>query len=137
MRELKLRAFWKIFKEMRYFSGAYIQCGYKDFQTGILIPIDNTKRSVYMGGCETMESTGLKDKNGKEIYEGDIIGLVDSQGDLVKHEIKWDTEDYAAFIGINIGYPTLKSTLRQTWLNECGFEIIGNIYENPELLEKK
>jgi hypothetical protein len=68
-----------------------------------------------------LQFTGLLDKNGKEIYEGDIIRAFDSMGEAIKHEIKW-RQDLCAF------------TAHQKWIDESKFEVIGNIYENPELI---
>lgn len=76
-----------------------------------------------------MQSTGLKDKNGKEVFIGDIIKC--TRGCL--HEVYLEKEYGGTFIG---GMPAiyLKGLLSgYAWTEDE--EIIGNIYENPELLE--
>lgn len=78
-----------------------------------------------------MQSTGLFDKNGKEVFVGDIIKY--ARG--CHHEVYIEKEYAGTFIGgmpavylkgLNVGYAWTGSE-----------EIIGNIYENPELLEEK
>ena len=73
-----------------------------------------------------MQFTGLSDKNGKEIWEGDIItGLIGQS-----HQVSWD-EDKCAFV--------LRKPFDGCLPDKCSaakfWEVIGNIYENPELLE--
>jgi len=75
------------------------------------------------------EFTGLKDKNGKQIYEGDV--LINPKD--IRGEIKYVPE-YAAFLAYwkhdgECGYDYLDKGI----LMKC--EVIGNIYENPELLK--
>lgn len=76
---------------------------------------------------ELMQSTGLKDKNGKEIFEGDILT---SQNYPVKGVVEFRTD-----LGLWVHY--LKGYNYFEYLgNVAGSkEIIGNIYENPDLLE--
>lgn len=90
---------------------------------------------------DIMQFTGLKDKNGKEIYEGDLLTSefthLFRDEDIKKKpcEVTWK-EEYGGF------YLTLEK--RSTGLSEYlegwksgVFEVIGNIHENPELVEKK
>lgn len=78
---------------------------------------------------ELMQSTGLKDKNGKEVFVGDIIKC--TRGCL--HEVYIEKEYGGTYIG---GMPAVYlKGLREGYAWTEYEEIIGNIYENPELLE--
>jgi len=79
----------------------------------------------YVVDPETVgQSTGLKDKNGKEIYEGDFL---ESNHKLFRFEVIW-SEDWAMF---TVKGDSVEALIR--WATYC--EVIGNIYENPRLLE--
>ncbi|WP_442773994.1 YopX family protein [Lactococcus hircilactis] len=71
-----------------------------------------------------MQSTGLHDKNGVEIYEGDIVELADDFA-----VVKFDS---GAFV---IDYQNLDTEFELIYSIEVPIEVIGNIYENHELLE--
>jgi uncharacterized phage protein (TIGR01671 family) len=79
-----------------------------------------------------MQYTGLKDANGKEIYEGDIVKYFEWSKEPTYTEVKWQ-DDLTGF------YPfadSPKNSIRDNWsINSLGVEVVGNIYENPELLE--
>ena len=78
-----------------------------------------------------MQSTGLKDKNGKEVFVGDIIKC--TRGCL--HEVYIEKEYGGTYWG---GMPAVYlKDLREGYAWTEHEEIIGNIYENPELLEVK
>jgi len=71
-----------------------------------------------------MQYTGLKDKNGKEIYEGDILYGTNPNG---MHNCVWECVSLENFHH----YQETEEAI-----NEYGnIEVIGNIYENPELLK--
>ena len=79
-----------------------------------------------------MQSTGLRDKNGKEIFEGDIL---DYKGR--KALVRWHGS-YASFIYRFVDELQNRNTeWKPLYLAYMKCEIIGNIYENPELLEDK
>lgn len=81
---------------------------------------------------ELMQSTGLRDKNGKEIFEGDIL---DYKGR--KALVRWHGS-YASFIYRFVDeLQNRKTEWKPLYLAYMKCEIIGNIYENPEFLEDK
>lgn len=83
---------------------------------------------------ELMQSTGLKDKNGKEIFEGDIVRQVRTQPTIENETIIGAvTMLEGAWLIVNDN-EQLASDL---WSETDENEIISNIYENPELLEDK
>ena len=87
---------------------------------------------TYMVSAEDlvlMQSTGLRDKNGKEVFVGDIIKC--TRGCL--HEVYIEKEYGGTYFG---GMPAVYlKDLREGYAWTEHEEIIGNIYENPELLE--
>src|SRR3990167_10197294 len=92
------------------------------------------------GDLELMQFTGLLDKNGKEIYEGDF--LIDNDSEPMRHRIVWISDQAKFEIETLADEEGNWECLIVDSLGELvngknnvvdGFEIIGNIYENPEL----
>lgn len=79
-----------------------------------------------------MQFTGLKDKNGKEIFEGDICLIV---GDDIPYEVIFNqTLSQFQFGSFNIRKLSPLNEFERDDLKLINVEVIGNIYENPELL---
>lgn len=119
----KFRAWDKVFKEM--------------VQVNALVLDEQVVKVTYKNGnvakedmkeYELMQSTGLFDRNGKEVFVGDIVKC--TRG--CHHEVYLEKEYGGTFIG---GMPAiyLKGLLSgYAWTEDE--EIIGNVYENPEFL---
>ena len=83
-----------------------------------------------------MQSTGLKDKNGKEIFEGDIVKY-EAGCNTVTEEVAYD-KNFAGF-GVRDADTDIIFTFLQLAdvVDLIFLEVVGNIYENPELLEEE
>jgi uncharacterized phage protein (TIGR01671 family) len=130
MREIKFRA-KEIGSEGKWRVG--------DLHITATKPYIHSLSNKYLIKIETIgQFTGLHDKNGREIYEGDIIRSFDSKGEPIIHYLLYDNEE-AGFVAIlkgsakgDFGY----GRCYQQWITECEKEAIGNIHDNPELLKQ-
>ena len=131
MREIKFRAFDKETGKMHY------QVNRANVADELIVQFDCTGYTTktedrFLGSDCLMQYTGLKDKNGKEIYQGDIVKSevfdIENGVKFSIEEVKWDVA--RGF------YDTLFfERLEEHGRIECS-EVIGNIFENPELLTK-
>ncbi len=82
-----------------------------------------------------MQFTGLRDKNGLEIYEGDIMRHIpDGNAPHLPYMVFWSELNFAWMIGDGT-IPDTRKWCEYLHERERDFTIIGNIYENPELLK--
>ncbi|EOS7735252.1 hypothetical protein FK425_RS09130 [Enterococcus hirae] len=101
-------------------------------------------RNVFMRpemcNLKLMQSTGLKDKNGVEIFEGDLVSIsvqngfdyLDNKVCVVKNSIG-HSGLVCATVDEDLEYRIFNTEL----FEEYTYEVIGNIYDNPELLEEQ
>ena len=109
---------------------------------GVLLSIGNHGTALSLQNPQGLvfeQCTGLKDANGKLIYEGDIIC---GKNPEVCHEIVFDHERacFRAELLPKTEHWMQNSaycTLSQQWINEFSKRVVGTIHENPELLEGK
>jgi len=128
MREIKFRAYEFDAKHMHYFTLWDL------FLHKSILP-------ALEASSEIMLSTGLKDANGKEIYEGDII-LLKERNDVYLIDSIWPLRRFSQ--GMALGYFAYGGFIAfrtyfdvPAWIVASElYEIIGNKYENPEFLKE-
>ena len=146
----KFRMWNRISSQLHLVDGLYF-----DDKEAEYVDDDNVLRFIGFKNIELMQSTGLKDKNGKEIFEGDVVkfndewneycheGYVDGSVEgvnyveVVKGEAcfefgKTRYPESSLFIHMEDEHLSFAELVND---KDFEFEIIGNIYENPELLE--
>jgi uncharacterized phage protein (TIGR01671 family) len=120
MREIKFRAWDKNSKTLYYSYNVGLSGGNMDlldFQYNIQIQGKD---------LTLMQYTGLKDKNGVEIYEGDIV-RIKSVGGIFNDVVEWQGS------GLKLKNTTRLHSQLEDYEN---IEVIGNRFENPELLKE-
>ena len=144
MRTIKFRG--KCVPDSKY-AGEWVTGGLSQMSEGIT-PHDEDLIVRFLGGnCtrsyhvipETVgQFTGLFDKNGTEIYEGDII----ESGKDIRHLVRFCPEQgrfdctLTRYVGDQDFDRTERCELSQRWIDEFGKTVIGNIHDNPELLKE-
>lgn len=126
MREIKFRAWDKEMGTMHYAT-----------LDNLILHNKHHIQNFYWNTSILMQYTGLKDKNGKEMYEGDVLKadsmpMNNGTTEVYTPIFKIVYEEYdTAFSAYDI---RIKCWVK---LNALNYEVIGNVYENPELLEIK
>lgn len=146
MRDICFRAWDRRHEKMHYQSRfAHFNDFYLTFEGGLVHVVGSSDVSDYNEEIDgkpliiLMQYIGLKDRNGKMIYEGDIVDTEDMDGNLCEGKVvKWgtvypdDTSYYACdtwMVDVNdragVGVPVISNDTI----------VVGNIHENPELLK--
>jgi uncharacterized phage protein (TIGR01671 family) len=128
MRDIRFRAWYK--PKGKMYSGSLESMNFETKVLGVYT-VKNGYQQLRMSDFEIMQFIGLYDKNGKEIFEGDI--LRDQDGHI--GEVKWIQEHCAflRFIPEPSGYYLIESGNAE----DSELEVIGNIYQDYELLGRE
>ena len=131
-----------LFRGKRLDNGEWVEGFYNHIPCGKLGKDEHLIQTILENGRIGMwhdtdpytvgQYTGLKDKNGKRIFEGDVAKVLQGKDKDI------------AYVGFENGafmlYPKIgniyERTLWEYWYNDWNVEVIGNITDNPELLEK-
>lgn len=147
MREIKFRA-WDREKKHMFFDLRGIVSLFRLLLPRFVLPYVSRRKECFESflekkGCELMQYTGIKDKNEKEIYECDVIQITWLYKGKIERrigEIRWNSP-YTCWM-IHWMYDSSGEVLGEQILGtqngrplEYSLDIIGNIYENPELIK--
>jgi hypothetical protein len=109
------------------FKGGFVYYSYHDYTVE---GDDNVYGdTISFENCVLMQSTGLLDKNGDDIFEGDVVEVFDS-----RYTVFYDSEN--ASFRLKPRDKRWNTDYMSNYAHEASFEIIGNVYQNPELVEE-
>lgn len=125
MRELKVMAWYKPYKQMCQVESLRFD-GNGVYRAVLIEESFYDRRIVEADEIVIEQFTGLKDKNGTDIYDGDI--LIDDTGEPVEYWVVKFSD--GGFVGECAG-------VAESLFELTNLEVVGNIHENSELLEEK
>ncbi|MGC3784718.1 YopX family protein [Enterococcus faecalis] len=99
----------------------------KDGSIGCIVDYNGINLDV--SECILMQSTGLKDKNGVEIFEGDVLYYIPFESHINDSIVVFEKGSFCKKMLRNGKLTSVK------FIDSEEYEVIGNIHENPELLE--
>jgi uncharacterized phage protein (TIGR01671 family) len=153
-REIKFRVFEPLNKKMHYLDFSLYKHDKYSQQNYWVLPTDRQCSAkdytiMNLDSVHIMQYTGIKDKNGKEIYEGDIVEIKYNQyafdgetlvDKYIKEYIVYNYLSFDICIGEHNGVKVYSCFVQEINLTDSildeEWEIKGNIYENPELLKE-
>lgn len=129
-REIKFRG-WAVngrkMVDLKAITPLALDKGVLDEGDGLFIPFRND--------IKLMQFTGLKDKSGKEIYEGDLVTNTITKSVFANYDGEYKYKLVTDVAITVVRFDSKWCSFRFTDANEWGtFEVIGNIWENPELI---
>lgn len=137
MRELKIRAWYKPYKQMCNVSMLQFDYDGTICAAVIIEKPFNDQRLAKIDDLIIEQFTGLKDINGTEIYEGDIVKYYPHHRG-VPYRVYWADKSAKFLIGRDgvIGQ-SFSDIMHNLNTGRIALEVVGNIHENSELLEEK
>ena len=139
-RELIFRAWHRKEKLMYWWNPLWGNYGHGQGYIGMVLVGESETKRLYKDNirlidpseCDIMQFTGIKDRDGVEIYEGDIVRYFQPYSKRTDtHIVQWD-EQWACF---GLFEKDNRWCKESDWAKIQSLEVIGNIYANPDLLK--
>lgn len=127
-----------LFRGKRIDNGEWVEGNYSVMLSG-RVTIQPIGRIITYEVLPTTvgQFTGLTDKNGKKIFEGDIVKRFNSRGqEVMRYAVKWNTDCCMFVLICEYTYLGEYDTDFTVYYGE-DLEVIGNVHDNPELLKEE